>query len=250
MTTNQLLALLAALAVGFTACKKDDEEPEETHEHNEVAHNATIRMSFSFIQGENAFTLDSIAHDSLGHALKLDMLKFYIGGGHATNDEEVEVGAFEDARLLVDASTTNDLLLGPIYASHIHEFHLDLGLDSATNHADFATAEAPLNDPAMYLNATDGYKFLVITGHADADGDGTFETAFSYACGTDALLTDAHVHAHHDIVEGETFTAMATVDLLALFTGIDVIAHPNASGGEEVNARLMENLELAIDGVE
>lgn len=250
MSTNQLLALLATLAVGFTSCKKDDEEPEDTHEHNEVAHNATIRMSFTFIQGENAFTLDSIAHDSLGHALKLDMLKFYIGSGHATNDEEIEVGTFEDARLLVDASTANDFLLGPIFASHIHEFHLDLGLDSATNHADFAAAEAPLNDPAMYLNATDGYKFLLINGHADADGNGSFETAFNYACGTDPLLTDAHVHAHHDIVEGETFTAEATVDLLALFAGIDVVATPSASGGEEVNARLMENLELAIDGVE
>jgi hypothetical protein len=249
MTAKQLLAMMAALAVGFTACKKDSDEPEDTTPV-EVSHNATIRVSFTFVQGENAFTLDSIAHDSLGHALKLDALRFYVGGARATNDEEEEVGTFNDARLLVDASTTNDFLLGPIFASHVHEFHLDLGLDSATNHADFATAPAPLNDASMYFNAADGYKFLVINGHADADGDGTFETAFSYACGTDALLTDAHVHVHHDIVEGETFTAQAFIDVAGLFGGIDVIGTPNASGAGEVNARLMENLELATDGTE
>lgn len=248
MKTKHLMAFTAALAVGFTACKKDSDEPVDTTPV-EVPHNATIRLSFAFVQGLNTFTLDSIVHDSLGHALKLDGLRFYIGGGHAANDEEEEVGHFEDARLLVDANATNDFPLGPIYASHIHEIHLDLGLDSATNHADFATAEAPLNDPSLYFNTTEGYKFLMISGHADGDGDGTFETAFSYACGTDALLTDAHVHVHHDIVEGETFTAPAIVDVIALFAGIDVIATPSASGAEETNARLMENLELAIGGM-
>lgn len=249
MTTKHFMAFTVALAVGFTACKKDSDEPVDTTPV-ETPHNATVRMSFTFIQGLNPYTLDSIVHDSLGHALKLDGLRFYIGGGHAANDEEIEVAEYDSARFLVDASATNDFLLGPIYASHIHEFHLDLGLDSATNHADFATAEAPLNDPTMYLNASDGYKFLVITGHADADGDGTFETAFNYACGTDALLTDAHVHAHHDIAEGETFTAPASVDVIALFAGIDVVATPMGSGAEEVNIRLMENLELGINGME
>ncbi len=250
MTTKQLMVIMAALVVGLAACKRDDDEPEETHDHTEVPHNATVRISFSFVQGENAFTLDSITHDSLGHALKLDQLKFYIGGGHVENDEEEEVAEYDEARLLVDASATNDFLLGPIYASHIHEFHLVLGLDSATNHADFATAEAPLNDPGMYVGSSAGYVFLGIAGHVDADGDGVFETEIAYACSSDALLRDAHVHAHHDIVEGETFTAPAFVDVIALFAGIDVVATPEAEGAQEVNVRLMENLELAIDGME
>ncbi len=249
MTTKHFMAFTVALAVGFIACKKDSDEPADTTPV-ETPHNATVRMSFTFIQGLNPYTLDSIIHDSLGHALKLDLMKFYIGGGHVHNDEDVEVAEYDSARFLVDASATNDFLFGPIYASHIHEFHLDLGLDSATNHADFATAQAPLNDPTMYFDAADEYVFLRIEGHADSDGDGTFETLINYACGTDALLTDAHVHAHHDIVEGETFTAPALVDMIALFAGIDVVATPTAFGAEEVNARLMENLELGINGME
>lgn len=249
MTTKQFMALMAALTVGFTACKNDKEE-EENNTPQEVPHNATVRISFTFMQGDNSFTLDSITHDSLGHALKLDLMRFYIDGGHIHNDEDVEVADYDDAVLLVDADSVNDFLLGPIYASHIHEFHLNLGLDSATNHADFATAEAPLNDPSMHFDGVDEYVFMKVEGHADADGDGTFETAFSYACGGDALFKDAHVHAHHDIVEGETFTAPAFVDVIALFAGIDVIATPVVSGPEDVNMRLMENLELAIDGME
>lgn len=249
MTTRHFLAFTAALAVGFTACKRDDDEPATTTP-TEVSHNATLRISFSFTKGDSAFTLDSIVHDSLGHALKLDHLRFYIGGGHVHDDADNEVADYDDAILLVDADSVNDFLLGPVFASHVHLFHLNLGLDSVLNHGDFATATAPLNDASMYLNTTDGYKFMVVSGHVDADGNGTFETAFNYACGTDALFGDAHVHAHHDIVEGETFTAQALVDVGTLFAGVDVVTTPTASGGEEPNGRLMENLESSIDGVE
>lgn len=247
-----MLMGLVVLAATMSSCKKDsDAEPTPTPTPTEVAHHATIRLSLMFMKDTNAYTLDTILHDSLGHAVKLTAMRFYIGGGHALNDDEEEVGHFEESVLLVDAdSATNDFLLGPIYASHIHEFHMDLGLDSAANHTDISGATAPLNVAGMYLgSATAGRIFVLVTGNADLNGDGTFEQPISYSCSGDDLLSEAHIHAHHDIVEGETFTGEGMVDMALLFAGIDVATTPTSTGADAVSTRLVSNLSSAIDGM-
>lgn len=249
--TNLLMAL-AALAISVTSCKKDsDAEPTPTPTPTEVSHNATIRLSLMFMKDTVGYTLDTVLHDSLGHALKLTAMRFYIGGGHALNDDDEEVGHFEQSILLVDAdSATNNFLLGPIYASHIHAFHMDLGLDSAVNHTDISGAAAPLNDAGMYLgSASAGRIFVKVIGNADVNGDGTFEQPISYTCSGDELLSEAHIHAHHDIVEGETFTGEGMVNMAVLFAGINVATTATGTGSDAVCTRLVANLSGAIDGL-
>lgn len=251
--TTKPLAILLGLATALSACKKDsDTEPTPTPTPTEVSHHATIRLSLMFMKDTNAYALDTVLHDSLGHALKLTTMRFYIGGGHAVNDEDEEVGHFEESILLVDAdSAMNDFLLGPIYTSHIHEFHMDLGLDSAVNHTDISGATAPLNDAGMYLgSATAGRIFVKVVGNADLNGDGTFEQPISFTCSGDELLNEAHIHVHHDIVEGETFTGEGTVDMALLFEGIDVATTATGTGSDPVCTRLVSNLSGAIMGME
>lgn len=255
MRSNQTLALTALLIVGLAACKKDTEDPTPTTPA-EVDVHATIRMKFSFMLGTNPYTTDSVLHDGSGHALKVDGMRFFVSGAHAINDEEEEVGHFEDKYLLVDATTSNNFLLGTVFTSHIHEFHFDLGVDTTANHDDVATAAAPLNEAAMHYGTNaEGYKFVSITGNADLDGNGSFETPISFICGTDALLTDAHAHVHHDLSEGETFTGQALVNMAGLFSSIDVstgthMFDATTSADVPICTQLMTNLSAAIDGVE
>lgn len=251
MNNKQALAAIAALALVLPACKKDkDEDPE--HEH----HHATINMAFTFQVNGEEWTVDSLLSDSLGHALKVNSARFFVSGIHAENDEDVLVGEWPESYLLVDAAGSgNTITLGEMEVGHIHQFHFDLGLDSTANHADPTLASAPLNDATMHWNwdPAAGYKFLVLEGRYDDDGDGIVQAddpEFIFHCATDDLLTEAHAHVHHTVVEGETFTAQVLVDMARLFDGIDVLATPSAMGGGPVNARLMTNLSGAIDGVE
>lgn len=247
------ITALALAALAFTACKKDDDAPDD-HSHDPAT--ATVSLGFSLMQGENGYTLDSLLTDSLGHKIKLSSLRFFVSGIHAEDDADVMVGDWDDAYLLVDAANaSNTFALGSITAAHIHQFHFSLGLDSATNHADPTVAEAPLNDGSMHWNWNQaaGYKFLVVEGRVDDDGDGVVDAGdpeVVYHCAMDALLTEAHAHEDHELVSGENYVAPVHVDLAQLFAGIDAVATTNGMGAEPVNARLMQNLAGSIDGME
>ena len=109
MNTKQLMAAMALTALTITACKKDSEEPAPPT----VSTTANVSLEFRFVNGENGYTLDTLLADSLGHAIKVSSAKFYVSAIHAENEDDVIVGDWDDAFLLVDASaTTNTFSIG------------------------------------------------------------------------------------------------------------------------------------------
>lgn len=249
MKTLRSIVLFAAMAIGIAGCKKDSVDPPVDTPTQEAGVDATIRMHFSMLNGTVAFQLNTtILQDSLGHAVKLDDVRFFVSGIHALSDDGTAIGHYEGVYLLVNAAQDSTYDIGTIHASHIHEFHFDLGVDETANGGDIATATPPLNDATMYWDPAAGHKFLVVSGHADIDGDGTFETMVNYACGTDNLLTEAHAHVHHDLTVGEVFTAQLGVDLGQLFNGINLATDPVTDMDAPLCLRMMSNLSDAIDG--
>ena len=95
-----------------------------------------------------------------------------------------------------------------------------------------------------------GYKFLVVVGHADVDGDGVFEDPVRFECGMNAALTEAHAHVHHDLADGDTYTAQINVDLNGIFAGLDLATAPTPNMHGPECARMMLNLSAGIDGME
>ncbi len=183
--------------------------------------------------------------------MKLDQVRFFVSGTHAFDDEGNVLAHYEDVYLLVDAAHADTIFaIGAIHASHIHQFHFDLGLDQMANSVIPDLSPAPLNDSTMWFNATMGHKFLVATGHADLDNNGSFETVVNYACGMDMLLTEAHAHVHHDLTEGEVFIAQVDVNLALLFKGIDLSVDSMPMMASPASQRAMSNLSLGIDGEE
>ena len=210
-------------------------------------------MHFNFKDGSAPFTLNTtVLHDSLGHNVLLDQVRFFVSSIHAFDDGGNVLAHYEGTNLLVDAAHADSIFsIGAIHAAHIHEFHFDLGLDATTNATDPATATPPLNDTSMYFTGMAmGYKFLVATGHADLDGNGSYETPVHYNCGMDALLTPAHAHVHHNLTAGELFTAQLDVDLALLFNGIDLTVDTAPMMDAAASQRMMANLTLGIDGEE
>lgn len=244
------IAAITVLALG--GCKKDSVAPSTTTPPAGADVDATVGMTFHFKDGNAPFLLQStVLQDSLGHNIILDQMRFFVSGIHAFNDVEAVIGHYEGSYLLVDAAHADTLFtVGPIHASHIHEFHFDLGLDAAANATDPNGAAAPLNDPSMYFDPAIGHKFLVASGHADLDGDGTYETEVNYACGMSTALTGAHAHVHHDLTAGELFNAQLAVDMGLLFTGIDLGVDNTPTMDAPASLRMMRNLSAAIDGME
>lgn len=252
MSNKLFSAFLATWLLGFAACKKDS-VPDTSMPAMEMPHNATVRLQWSFLNIDHAYTLDTLLQDGAGHKVKLDTMRFFVSRTLTTNDEGDTVGHFENTAMLLDASVSNDFLLGSIYTSHIHTYRAQLGLVSDVNHALIDTTHAPLNDHSMHWDQPTGYRFLVLTGRVDGNADGVVDAsdpAFSYSCGTDALLWHLSILVHHDFAEGETYTGTAYVNMASAFNGIDVLTTPNATGAQPVNLHLVQNFAAAIYGVE
>ncbi|MEO8066125.1 MAG: MbnP family protein [Flavobacteriales bacterium] len=252
MNTSKITVLLAALFVANTGCKKDEDPPVDDHDHGGGSATATVEMEFGFHYGTNDFDLANSYFDGASHAVQFTTIKFFVSGIHFVDDAQVEVAAFPDTYLLLDAATPEvAYTLGDVTGTHIHEAHFNLGLDSATNHADPTLAAAPLNDPTMHWawNPAEGYKFLLVEGRVDDDGDGTVDIndpTFSYHCATDALLGEDEVEYHADITAGATISKHIEVQVDVLMMGIDALATPMGMGAEPVNVSLMQNLATAI----
>lgn len=246
-------AIAATTLLALAGCKKDSTEPPTSNPATETAVDATVAMHFNFKNGSSPFALTTtVLHDSLGHHVLLDQVRFFVSGIHAFDDDGNVLAHYEGNNLLVDAAHADSVFaIGTIHAAHIHEFHFDLGLDASTNATDPATAAPPLNDMSMYFTGMSmGYKFLVATGNADLDDNGSYETPVNYACGMNALLTEAHAHVHHDLAAGEVFTAQVDVDLALLFNGLDLAVDNAPMMDAAASQRMMANLSQGIDGEE
>jgi hypothetical protein len=244
------LAILAALPIAFTACKKDEDTPAPTP----VPTTAAMKLSFNFVSGIVPFNINNMYTDGAGNAIRFSTLKFYVSDVHLMDDDDNVVGEFHDSYLLVDgASSSNVFDLGAMNAGHVHMINFSLGLDSPTNHADPLTAAYPLNIPGMHWSwdPSAGYKFLNMEGLVDGNGDGdvddTEDVPFTYHCVTDALLREDSFHQHEDVAGGATVTLAAKVDVNMLLMGMDLLSASVAMGGGPNNQAAMNNLVMAID---
>lgn len=245
-------AIAAALTLTFVACKKDKDEDDTP---TPSVTTGTIKANFTFMNGSSAFNMNDVVMDGAGHNVQFSLLKFYMSDFHLVDDADNTVGEFHETVILLDASTTNEFTLGSMSPGHVHEAHVALGLDSATNHADFTMAESPLNNADMYWfwSPAQGYKFLAMEGKVDGNGDGDFvdpeDVSFLYHCATDALLRETHIHVHQDVTAGSTVTMQATVDVARVISGLDLLAVPDAMGDTPANVTAMDSLAVSVDGM-
>jgi hypothetical protein len=254
---KQHLAVWAALSLTLASCKKEHEPDPAPDPAPAPPSQGTVRLSFAFMNGDDAFDMSATYQDGAGHGVRFSKLKFYVSDIHLSDDAGNEVAEFHDTYLLVDASAAENLFtLGSIDPAHVHEAHLTLGLEPDVNHADPLTAEFPLDQPDMHWswNPTQGYKFLNMEGKVDGNDDGDFDDAedveFTYHCATDDLLREAHVHIHADVDAGATETMAAKVDVGILISGLDFAAVPMAMGGGPENVTAMDSLVTSIAEVE
>lgn len=246
---NLNLAWAALLAIGIIGCKKEENAPDD----HMLAEEASVTMRFNLRHGLNSFDINQDYTDGFGHAVRFTTLKFYASDFVLQDDAGGTMADFTGKAMLIDGiNPSSAYTIGNMRHGHIHQVHFNLGLDSATNHADPTMAPYPLNIPGMHWswNPAAGYKFLNMEGHVDGNGDGDYDDVddkvFTYHCATDALLREDHVHFHADVHSGSV-TVEAKVDVAILLMGLDLLTNSVAMGGGLANVMAMDNLSAAID---
>lgn len=254
------LALAAFATLALVACKKDDPAPIPPAPAPPTQ--GSVSLSVEFTKGMMPFDFNAAHTDGAGNTIRFTTLKFYLSGAHLMDDDMSTVAEFNSTYMLVDAAAaSNTFTLGSVDAGHIHELHLTMGLDSATNYADPLTAAFPLNIPGMHWswNPNAGYKFMNLEGYVDVNDNGVLDTGidtpFQYHCAqnlsqgvTAPVLRQDDVHVHSDLVAGAALTIETKVDVIALLNGVDLLATPVAMGNGAGNQLLMNNLVTAFDG--
>ncbi|MEO8588724.1 MAG: MbnP family protein [Flavobacteriales bacterium] len=243
-TTSNLI-VLAAMAAALGACKKDADEDAPPAATGQVA------LSYGFHWGGPDFELGETYTDAFGHAVVFDTLRYFVSDLVFENLDG-DIHDFENQRLLLSAESEGTVVLGTLTPRTLDSLHLSLGLNSTVNHADPATAAAPLNDTTMHWGpgTANGYFFLVVRGRVDDDATGVVDAddpVFSYRCGTDALRRSLTFHFGHSVFAGFTSAKHLHFQVDELFTGIDLLTTASATGAAPVNVQLMDNLAAALE---
>lgn len=248
LKTTQI-ALFAAMAMMIIACKKDAETPPPPGVPESTT--ATVRISYDFVNGGQAFDHHSTFTDAHGRKVGVTLLKFYAYDVLLTDDASATVADLRDRIMLVNAiEGGNNFELGTMDPAHVHNVNLSFGLDSASSYgfADQATAPAPLNDPGMtwMWNVANGRMFIRFEGFLDANDNGMADDGegFEYhGIGHDMVAVHWHEHIHTDVVAGGTFTIGLKVDMSTLVHELALDGMYHNDGPETL--QLMQSLAAA-----
>ncbi len=238
-----------ASALVLSACEHDAEElvvpvlP---------VHTVQLRMAVELRYDGHVYDMSSVYEDDFGHAFVLDTLRFLASGAQALAVGDVVLADYSDTYLVVDASQAgNELLLGELTASSVHEISFNLGLQPGVNHANPALAQPPLNDVTMHSGSMDlGYSFLHVAGRVDSNGDGIIDATdqrFSHRCIGDQLICPAMATVHADVPDGGVLTAPLPIDMGLLLADIDLLNTPSTAGDGDVNWAWMQRLMDALE---
>jgi hypothetical protein len=236
---------IVLLAVAFTACLKDGVLPPDRPAEGPVD------LKVDLVAGTHAFDMGQLYLDGQGHAIRFTELKFYLSGVHFYDDDGSLAADMPEAVLLVDgAQPSLTQRLGTMADGHIHDIHFTAGLGEELQSGGSHPPGHPLAHAAMQSTGTGGRLHLLMRGYVDQDGDGHFDpdvdVPFEYRPHGPEAFRDRHLHLHADMVNGVMPTLRLRVDVRILLFGMDLLEHPEASGGSDGAVMLMNNLMAAV----
>ncbi|NRA48765.1 MAG: hypothetical protein HRU12_06500 [Phaeodactylibacter sp.] len=237
------LAILAILALSFSACDDDDDTPD--------IQEGTVNMMFEYkVDGADFDTAQ--VYTINGTAVKINIANFYVGGIELEPEGGDAIPV--DGKYLLVTPDAGMQEVTTVPAGHYHEVKFFVGVDPTTNSQsedDFTSRDSddPLSIqfPAMHWNWNSGYRFLRIDGKVDTDGDGEVDETLAFHLGTDNMLAEIEIEAHKDVEKGSNMLHLE-FDLAKLFDGIDLSADysTHTMNNPELAAAVRDNIANAI----
>ncbi|MDZ4847367.1 MAG: MbnP family protein [Chitinophagales bacterium] len=238
------LAMIASLFT-FSGCDKDEDDHTDDHQH--------LFLKFHHHVGADELVLNQ-DFTSNGVKFQISRINYYLSGLKMQIDHSDVYQNYDDVYLLID-ETTDEVELGEIPAGGMHGLEFAIGIeDSATNHSDPATwpSSHPLapQSPSMHWDWNPGYIFIAIEGMVDTDSDGTVDADMEMHVGLDKNLAHHDSHHHFNVTAGTDVTLNVELDLLQVFSGIDLatqyITHSMGSG-DSLAMAISANLPAAFN---
>jgi hypothetical protein len=159
-----------------------------------------------------------------GVAAQLNTARFYVSNPRLVNAVGEET--LTPVKYLLITPETDHYEFGDITPGDYVALRFEIGIDSATNHADPSQYELgdPLGAqfPNMHWGWSMGYIFLRIDGVADSDADGTPDDGFEMHLGEDEFLATIEIDYPITIGDGMENTFHLNADWSQLFTGVDL----------------------------
>lgn len=150
-----------------------------------------------------------------------------------------------DQYLLVNANApATEFALGSWAVAAVHGATLHLGVPQSVNHADPAAwpASHPLapQNPAMHWGWAAGYRFMVLEGKVDNNGDGVPETDFTFHSLGDALYKTIELTGMKSAENGVLHLHFK-LDYAQLFKGLTMTGNLTHHGSSGLNIDVMKN---------
>lgn len=178
-----------------------------------------------------------------GKKMMINRIEFYLSGIKVI-DQENEVQKFDDVILLINASQEGRAIpIGAIEEDMVaKKFAMSFGLDSITNHGDPSlypdTHPLSLKIPSMHWSWAGGYRFFVVEGKVDQDGDGILETDFGFHNLGDKLYKEVQIELDSSANDMNLVFAM---DYVKLFDKLTLIGNSQIHGSGAKNLQMMTN---------
>jgi hypothetical protein len=238
------VALLLVMLVSVS-CKKSERQKAEL----------TLNFQTEVSGTDYSFANDFTNGD--GTKIRLELLRFYISDVRFVSKKKSEEVVVTDIALLEFDLAGSGQAAIKIPAGDYTAIRFGLGVSPDLNETDpsaFNETGHPLNvTQNTYWGMNGLYKFVMLDGRSDADGDGTFEGIFSYHTGYNECYREVEIVHDFSIDRKGVYEQRIGIDVSKLFyvsgSMIDVTTESNYHGNLaeiDLAKRLSSNFASAL----
>jgi hypothetical protein len=230
------LILICSMTLLFLACKKSEKQK------------AVVNMEFQTIAGQTAYTFSEYFTNGDGVKLRIEVLQFYISNIRFASKKGEETVAADIALITCGVDGKGSVSV-KIPAGDYTALRFGIGVPEAMNEKGpgaFTEPDHPLSATQnTYWGMNSMYRFVMIDGKYDVNGDGADEGGFSYHTGFKDCYRTFELIQEFSFDRKENYTIPFTIDITKLFyvpgSMIDVTTESNFHG-DYANIGLAERL--------
>jgi len=178
-------------------------------------------------------------------AFKLTRVQFYLDQFQITHDGGQTTSLNTTDNVLLSDYPDTDHIIGNANINSVESITFNLGVNSTYNHDDPSTYSTnhPLanQSPSMHWGWSFGYKFIVLEGEVDADGDGVFETAMQAHVIGDEFERTISLNIANSITDANETIIGLNYDIAGWLSSMDLANFGVNHGGGSKNEEITDN---------
>lgn len=240
---NQLLRV-CVLALILIGCKKNENQK------------ATVNLNFQTENSGTNYTFLEEFTNGDGIKIRIEVLQFYISNIRFVNKKGKEILAEDIALIKCDLNGLGTAEV-KVPAGNYTSLRFGIGVPKELNEktpADFTEVNHPLNSSQnTYWGMNSMYRFLMLDGKYDLEGDGLIDGSFSYHTGYEDSYRDVELVHDFSFDRKGVYSQAILIDVSKLFyvTGniVDVVTESNFHGNYaeiDLSLRVSDNFANAV----